>query len=1069
MRRWSTTLVAAAAVVSLLLGGAFGAFAQTDDEIARMRAAMPAKPRVAPAKPRTLLVFSLCRGFVHSAVPYGAKAFEILGETTGAYTVVQSSDIAVFEPGALGQFDAVVFNNTTGELFLPPDLANLSQEEQLQARERDARLKASLLEFIRSGKGVIGVHAATDTFYNWPEYGELMGGYFNGHPWNEDVAVKIDDPAHPVNRAFKGQGFTVADEIYQFKEPYSRKKLRVLLSLDTSKTDMTKGGINRDDGDFAVSWVRGYGQGRVFYCSLGHRHEIFWTPAILQHYLDGIQFALGDLAADVTPSAQLPADYAGKAMTALETTLVDEAAHALATYNLGGAPTNLRFLETVVNDTYARSESRRAVAERLAAILSDPAATLDAKRSVCSQLYHLGVPEVTPLVAPLLSDPNLSDAARYALERIETPEVDQAYLEALPKASGNARLGLINGLGERRSQAAVDALAALAADPDAGVAGAAIIALGKIGGARAAETLAGREQGLPAGLIPVLLDARLLCADGLLVEGQTAQAQAIYDAVYRSECPDRFRVAALRGMVQAQGDNAAAVVVDALRQGSPALREAAAAAVRSVPGGEAATRAFAAELPGLLAETQALLLIALADRAGPAALDAVMQAAKSEDERVRNAALETLAVLGDEGSVTLLTKLAAANEGRTQELARRALNRLRGPNINAALADRMQNAPAPPERVEAARALGERFASDTTPALLAAAVDRAPEVRVAALDALATVAPQDALPQLVAGIVAAQDNATRNAAENAAMVVGLRAEKNGGRAKPLLAAFASADTGAEAKAALLRVLGQIGDEAAMPAVLNAAGSGDGGEVRATALRVLSDWPGAAPMDTLLGFARNASNETDRIIALRGYVRMVAMPSDRDAQQTLALYREVCALAKTAEEKKLVLSGLAKMGHPDALEVIRPYLEDNEVKEEAKLAAEAIQGATYQTSASVASDASANAIDNDIETRWDTGVQQQPGQWFMLDLGWTGNVARIILDASKSPQDYPRGYEVYISSNTENWGEPVAKGEGKEPITVIDCKNTKGRYIRIVQTGSADGWFWSIHELKVEAR
>jgi len=179
MRRWSTTLVAAAAVVSLLLGGAFGAFAQTDDEIARMRAAMPAKPRVAPAKPRTLLVFSLCRGFVHSAVPYGAKAFEILGETTGAYTVVQSSDIAVFEPYALSQFDAVVFNNTTGELFLPPDLANLSQEEQLQARERDARLKAGLLEFIRSGKGVIGVHAATDTFYNWPDYGEFMGGYFN--------------------------------------------------------------------------------------------------------------------------------------------------------------------------------------------------------------------------------------------------------------------------------------------------------------------------------------------------------------------------------------------------------------------------------------------------------------------------------------------------------------------------------------------------------------------------------------------------------------------------------------------------------------------------------------------------------------------------------------------------------------------------------------------------------------------------------------------------------------------------------------------------------------------------
>ncbi|MBM4082807.1 MAG: ThuA domain-containing protein, partial [Planctomycetes bacterium] len=175
------------------------------------------------------------------------------------------------------------------------------------AKARDERAKKSLLDFVAGGKGIVGIHAATDAQYQqWADYGKLMGGYFSGHPWNEVVTVKIDDPGHPVNAAFQGKSFEVADEIYQFKDPYSREALRVLLSLDTAKTKMDKGDkIRRTDGDFAVSWVRSYGKGRVFYCSLGHRNEIFWNPTVLQHYLDGIQFAFGDLQADTTPSAAL--------------------------------------------------------------------------------------------------------------------------------------------------------------------------------------------------------------------------------------------------------------------------------------------------------------------------------------------------------------------------------------------------------------------------------------------------------------------------------------------------------------------------------------------------------------------------------------------------------------------------------------------------------------------------------------------------------------------------------------------------------------------------------------------
>ncbi len=270
----------------------FGVVAMSDEPVPaealeRIRAAAPEQAPVRPDKPRRLLVYTDCKGFRHSAIPYATAALQALGEKTGAFAVVVGNQPSVFESRNLEQFDGVCFNNTTGELF------------------EDARLKQGLIDFVRSGKGIIGLHAATDCFYNWPEFGELMGGYFDGHPWNETVTIRLDEPGHVLNAAFGGKPFEIADEIYQFKQPYSRDKLRVLLSIDTGRTDMTRPGIKRTDGDFAVSWVRNYGLGRVFYCSLGHREEIFWNPLVLRHYLAGIQFALGDLPADAVPSAQL--------------------------------------------------------------------------------------------------------------------------------------------------------------------------------------------------------------------------------------------------------------------------------------------------------------------------------------------------------------------------------------------------------------------------------------------------------------------------------------------------------------------------------------------------------------------------------------------------------------------------------------------------------------------------------------------------------------------------------------------------------------------------------------------
>jgi len=253
------------------------------ENIQKVVESLPEEAPANPRRPRKILVVSRCEGFVHGSIPLGVKAIELMGEKTGAYAIEETQEMEDFNKKNLKRFDAILFMSTT---HLDPT------EEQRKA----------LLDFVRGGKGIIGIHAASDNFYQWEEGAKMMGGLFCGHPWtaNCNVKVKLDEPDHPINACFQSEAFNITDEIYQFKDPYSRENQRIITSLDMDDPDTAavNGGhpdtINRKDNDFGITWVRPEGKGRVFYCSMGHNHHIFWDARILQHYLAGIQYALGD-------------------------------------------------------------------------------------------------------------------------------------------------------------------------------------------------------------------------------------------------------------------------------------------------------------------------------------------------------------------------------------------------------------------------------------------------------------------------------------------------------------------------------------------------------------------------------------------------------------------------------------------------------------------------------------------------------------------------------------------------------------------------------------------------------
>ncbi|MDD1674640.1 MAG: ThuA domain-containing protein [Methanomicrobiales archaeon] len=278
----------------------------TVEERNRIWTAIPEQAPAAPAKPRKILVVNLhvwdgqvAQG--HISIPYGNLALKWMGERTGAFETVFTDDTLMFLPENLRKFDAVCFNNTVGVLF------------------EDPVLRKSLLDFVADGKGFIGLHAAAATYVQWPEYGqfpeygEMIGGYENGgHPWKpyEWIVLRVEEPGHPVMQAFQRETFPVSDEVFQFQKPYSRDKLRVLLVIDPVQTNINEDRHilpeRRGDLDLAVSWIREYGKGRVFYSALGHNPHIFWDRDILGHFLAGIQFALGDLNTDARPSNRVP-------------------------------------------------------------------------------------------------------------------------------------------------------------------------------------------------------------------------------------------------------------------------------------------------------------------------------------------------------------------------------------------------------------------------------------------------------------------------------------------------------------------------------------------------------------------------------------------------------------------------------------------------------------------------------------------------------------------------------------------------------------------------------------------
>ena len=818
--------------------------------------------------------------------------------------------------------------------------------------------KTAFVEYVKAGGGVVIYHSTDNAFPNWKEYNEIIGlggwggrdeksgpmvrfrdgkvvfdntpGKAGSHPPKHDFQVIVRDKGHPITAGLPERWMHAFDELYgQLRGP--AKNLTVLATAYSDPAQKSGTGEHEP-----ILFTIDYGKGRVFHTVLGHVGAKDKPPITALDCVDFIvTFQRGtEWAATGKVTQKVPEDFP----TATEVRLrksrkavksLDELLSEIASYEFGQSRGSLTELADVIHKSYDSELQRKDIQKRLLVFLRS-GATLASKQFVCRQLSLIGSEEAVPTLAAMLTEADTTDMARYALERIPGASVDEALRGALLKTAGNTRVGIINTLGLRSDYKSVSTLSGLIYDSDS--AAAAIAALGQIASPQAAEALAQAKEKISGKLRVQVLDAYLSCADRFAAQGKQQQALNIYNELYASGEPVPIRSASLRGMATAVPQKADGIIIDVLEGKDEEMQTIAIGLVREIPGIDSG--AVSAELSKLSVTGQVQLLSALADRGEPGALRAVIRATKSKKDAVRVAALKALGRLGDASSVSLLAQRAAKTKGAEQETARESLYRLSAPKVDEAILAGVSKAKGK-VKIELIRSIGERKVSSAVETLLRTAQDRNDDVRLESIKALRNAAEPKHVSKLVDLLINTRSETDLKEAEKTLVSVSRKSVGQEDVTAVVLNAFSSVED-TKIRCSLLGVLGAVGDSESL-GVLRTALKDSNPEVQIAAIRALSNWPNAEPAGDLKEIVSETSDKIQRGLALRGFVHLIGLGSDRPAYETVEMYRQAMELASNVDEKKLVLSRLADIESFAALYMVSDYLKDDALQQEAGVA------------------------------------------------------------------------------------------------------------------------------------
>ncbi|MHC4283531.1 MAG: HEAT repeat domain-containing protein [Planctomycetota bacterium] len=594
--------------------------------------------------------------------------------------------------------------------------------------------------------------------------------------------------------------------------------------------------------------------------------------------------------------------------------------------NTGGV--DLRWVEKQIAMASKDSDIRGQIEQQLIEALA-VANTNDAKQFLCRQLRTIGTTKAVPQLESMLTDPEISHMARYALGRIDAPDAGVALHKALKKTSGKLQAGIINTLVKANYGRALGDFMRLIGNSDKDVSIAAIRATGhfpcssSVIALRRARRTADKD-------IQVEIDAALLdSADIFLAKGDKKRSAAIYEDFYSGKYPGHLRVAGLRGFVAARGEGAAGLLEEAIKGNDADLRRNAIGMMALIKG-KKTTDIFVKLSRSLPADGQEQIVRSLAERGDVSAVPAIIEMTSNEHENVRLAALEALGDIGTAQAIKYLAKSAATAVDREKRIARSSLVRMKGEGIDEAFISAI-NSGDTESRVEIIRAIGQRSTQKPFSTLHKVAKTNADEsVRSEAILSMGRVGKAADLETLVQLAVNPKEPGDRSSIEKAIVIVFNKIEDKNAQAAPVIAALKNAPD--EAKPVLLSLLTRCASSKTLNAVRASVKSSDS-KVSDAAIRALGQWPDAAPAEELYQIASSSSNPVHKVLALRSYIRMAEL-----MREPMTAYNKAMKLASRTDETRLVLAGLHHAGSLEALEMAEKYMTDENLKAEAYMAA-----------------------------------------------------------------------------------------------------------------------------------
>jgi HEAT repeat protein len=591
--------------------------------------------------------------------------------------------------------------------------------------------------------------------------------------------------------------------------------------------------------------------------------------------------------------------------------------------------------------------------DKLIAILNAPDATKPGKQFACQMLRIVGSPKCIPAVAALLTDEQLSHIARYVLLPMKNPAADTALRVALTQTTGPVRIGIVNTLGDRKDREALNAVAALVGSGDELTGRACLNAIGKIGGVPAEVTLERLKP--PAPLNEAWALAYLHTAENLIASGDHTHPGKMLRRLLTPENPIAVRAAALDAYALDQKERSVPLIIQNLSSPEGIMRRSAMSAVIAAPG-HRATIELSKQLKSVPNDVKPELLEALASRGDAIGVtDTVNKLTADADPVVRKAAVLALGKLGNNSSVALLAPMLKDSDSRRDAL--QALGQLNGPGVVPAM---VQSASTGDPEVRSAllTVLAQRGQIEALPAFRTSLADPDPKIRRAGVAGLSALGALEDMKPLADRMASAADDSEREDLGGAMTAIGLRTQDENARCAAALQALNGAAPAT--KVALLAVLASLGGDRALQTVQ--ASLAENGDVHNAALRGLAEWPTSAPMAALKAAAKDETDKSNRIVALRGYIKMIGGSPQQPAEKVQS-YKDAIAMSERPDEKRQAFAGLAETGAIESLTVIQPFLDDPDVRNEAYLAYERLGEALSGRQPDAAREALQKVIDN----------------------------------------------------------------------------------------------------------